>query len=419
AYCQCFKLTHFHNGHIPVQCKQFLGAYTTTCIICKDRATGRHYGANSCDGCKGFFRRTVRKKQTYICRFSEKCIIEKDKRNACRHCRFKKCLSAGMRKEAVQNERDQIKRRSGDQQDGTSTSAIQCLSLLLGAEPVSSPIRATVITNTSNGHPEKSAKAATKLATLTDIADAIKQQLLLLIEWAKTLPTFHSLALEDQVEHLLLSVARRSIPYRDILLLNNDAFIPRSYSSQLHDINQVIFRVLDELVEPMRELNADDTEYACLKALLFFNPNTHGLKSNKEIKEVRQKVLLGLQAYCNRSDKSGNLRFGNLLLLLPPLQAMSQQFVEDLQLVTIFGICRVDKLLDELLLTATQPRNTKVTCMCIEDSVIAQRNLNYFHKYPFLRNGLLGTFWLKGLICINTCMPLIQRVFKITSSIIQ
>ncbi|KHJ47468.1 hypothetical protein D918_02328 [Trichuris suis] len=108
----------------------------------------------------------------------------------------------------------------------------------------------------------------------------------------------------------------------------------------------------------MRELNADDTEYACLKALLFFNPNTHGLKSNKEIKEVRQKVLLGLQAYCNRSDKSGNLRFGNLLLLLPPLQAMSQQFIEDLQLVTIFGICRVDKLLDELLLTATQPRKS-------------------------------------------------------------
>uniref|UniRef100_A0A5S6QDC8 Nuclear receptor domain-containing protein n=1 Tax=Trichuris muris TaxID=70415 RepID=A0A5S6QDC8_TRIMR len=337
-----------------------------TCIICKDRATGRHYGANSCDGCKGFFRRTVRKKQVYTCRFSEKCVIEKDKRNACRHCRFKKCLSAGMRKEAVQNERDQIKRRKGDQEDSMSTTAIQHLSLLLGAEAVPSPIRATVITNASNANSEKSDKATNKLATLTDIADAIKQQLLLLIEWAKSLPTFHSLALEDQIvllrsyaaEHLLLSVARRSIPYRDILLLNNDAFIPRSYSSQLHDINQVIYRVLDELVEPMRELNADDTEYACLKALLFFNPNTHGLKSNKEIKDVRQKVLLGLQAYCNRNDKNGSLRFGNLLLLLPPLQAMSQQFIEDLQLVTIFGICRVDKLLDELLLTATQPRKS-------------------------------------------------------------
>lgn len=38
------------------------------CSICGDRATGKHYGAISCDGCKGFFRRSVRKNQEYACR---------------------------------------------------------------------------------------------------------------------------------------------------------------------------------------------------------------------------------------------------------------------------------------------------------------------------------------------------------------
>ena len=38
------------------------------CAICGDRATGKHYGASSCDGCKGFFRRSVRKKSSYTCR---------------------------------------------------------------------------------------------------------------------------------------------------------------------------------------------------------------------------------------------------------------------------------------------------------------------------------------------------------------
>lgn len=38
------------------------------CAICGDRATGKHYGAHSCDGCKGFFRRSVRKNHTYNCR---------------------------------------------------------------------------------------------------------------------------------------------------------------------------------------------------------------------------------------------------------------------------------------------------------------------------------------------------------------
>ncbi|KRZ67094.1 Hepatocyte nuclear factor 4-alpha [Trichinella papuae] len=338
-----------------------------TCVICKDRATGRHYGTNSCDGCKGFFRRTVRKKQHYVCRFDQKCVIDRDKRNSCRHCRFQKCLAAGMRKEGpldtVQNERDQIKRHI---QEGKVDSAAQhwvgFFSMLMEAEKKSSPVRVSVITNASHAGADEKLDSVSKLATLTDIGEAIKQQLLLLVDWAKALPPFQALALEDQVvllrayaaEHLLLGVARRSLPFKDMLLLSNDACIPRGHSSHLPDVNHVLLRVLDELVEPMRELNPDDTEYACIKALLFFNQNITGLHSKNEVKDLRSKVLIGLQTYCAENCKKDPLRFGNLLLLLPPLQAMSQQFVEDLQLVTIFGMCHFDKLLDELLLTATQ-----------------------------------------------------------------
>uniref|UniRef100_A0A286XLZ0 Hepatocyte nuclear factor 4 alpha n=2 Tax=Cavia porcellus TaxID=10141 RepID=A0A286XLZ0_CAVPO len=62
------------------------------CAICGDRATGKHYGASSCDGCKGFFRRSVRKNHMYSCRFSRQCVVDKDKRNQCRYCRLKKCF---------------------------------------------------------------------------------------------------------------------------------------------------------------------------------------------------------------------------------------------------------------------------------------------------------------------------------------
>ena len=31
----------------------------------------------SCDGCKGFFRRTVRKRHNYVCRFGHNCVVDK------------------------------------------------------------------------------------------------------------------------------------------------------------------------------------------------------------------------------------------------------------------------------------------------------------------------------------------------------
>lgn len=73
----------------------------SACSICGDRATGKHYGASSCDGCKGFFRRSVRKNQSYACRFSRNCVVDKDKRNQCRYCRLRKCFKAGMKKEGT------------------------------------------------------------------------------------------------------------------------------------------------------------------------------------------------------------------------------------------------------------------------------------------------------------------------------
>lgn len=95
----------------------------TKCTICGDNATGKHYGAPSCDGCKGFFRRSVRKKSNYTCRFSRNCTVNKDKRNQCRYCRLKNCFKAGMKKDAVQNERDRISVRKSSQEDGISGGA--------------------------------------------------------------------------------------------------------------------------------------------------------------------------------------------------------------------------------------------------------------------------------------------------------
>ncbi|XP_039525010.1 retinoic acid receptor RXR-alpha-A-like isoform X1 [Pimephales promelas] len=82
------------------------------CAICGDRSSGKHYGVYSCEGCKGFFKRTVRKDLTYTCRDNKDCLIDKRQRNRCQYCRYQKCLAMGMKREAVQEERQRAKERS-------------------------------------------------------------------------------------------------------------------------------------------------------------------------------------------------------------------------------------------------------------------------------------------------------------------
>ncbi|KAK5980190.1 Nuclear receptor domain-containing protein [Trichostrongylus colubriformis] len=79
------------------------------CAVCGDRAVCFHYGARTCEGCKGFFKRTVQKASKYACAGNRNCPIEKRYRSRCQACRFQKCLSVGMVKEREPSK--QIRRR--------------------------------------------------------------------------------------------------------------------------------------------------------------------------------------------------------------------------------------------------------------------------------------------------------------------
>ena len=88
-------------------------------------------------------------------------------------------------------------------------------------------------------------------------------------------------------EHLILGVARRSIQHKDILLLGNDGIIPRNTTDT--EIGRVAVRILDELVKPLREVQIDDSEFACLKAIVFFDPGMELLLCSSKI--VDRKIL--------------------------------------------------------------------------------------------------------------------------------
>uniref|UniRef100_A0A3Q0SNQ8 Peroxisome proliferator activated receptor gamma n=1 Tax=Amphilophus citrinellus TaxID=61819 RepID=A0A3Q0SNQ8_AMPCI len=75
-------------------------ALNIECRVCGDKASGFHYGVHACEGCKGFFRRTIRLKLVYD-HCDLHCRIHKKSRNKCQYCRFQKCLNVGMSHNAI------------------------------------------------------------------------------------------------------------------------------------------------------------------------------------------------------------------------------------------------------------------------------------------------------------------------------
>lgn len=115
-------------------------------------------------------------------------------------------------------------------------------------------------------------------------------------------------------------------------------------------MSRVSMRILDELVLPFQELQIDDNEYACLKAIIFFDPDAKGLSDPGKIKRLRSQVQVSLEDYINDRQYDSRGRFGELLLLLPTLQSITWQMIEQIQFIKLFGMAKIDNLLQEMLL---------------------------------------------------------------------
>uniref|UniRef100_T1JSL6 Nuclear receptor domain-containing protein n=1 Tax=Tetranychus urticae TaxID=32264 RepID=T1JSL6_TETUR len=86
------------------------------CQVCGDKSTGRHYNAFTCEGCKGFFRRSVMKGMKYACKSNNNdCLVDaNNRRKCCRACRLRRCLAIGMNPDICLNKanEDSLERAS-------------------------------------------------------------------------------------------------------------------------------------------------------------------------------------------------------------------------------------------------------------------------------------------------------------------
>ncbi|KAM4582949.1 putative nuclear hormone receptor HR38 [Fundulus diaphanus] len=285
------------------------GSSEGRCAVCGDNASCQHYGVRTCEGCKGFFKRTVQKNAKYVCLANKDCPVDKRRRNRCQFCRFQKCLAVGMVKEVVRT--DSLKGRRGRLPSKPKTT-VEASSTTPSVNIITSLIRAHLDSDPSIGKLDYS-KYQEKTDNLNEKEDArdiqqfydlLTSALDVIRNWAQTIPGFTDFCAEDQelllesafVELFILRVAYRSKPEKNKLIFCNGLVLHRDQCA--NSFGGWIDSIMD-FSESLHRMNLDISLFACLSAFVIIT-DRHGLKEPKRVEDFQSNLIS-----CLRDHMSG------------------------------------------------------------------------------------------------------------------
>ncbi|BES96865.1 ecdysone receptor [Nesidiocoris tenuis] len=359
------------------------------CLVCGDRASGYHYNALTCEGCKGFFRRSITKNAVYQCKYGNNCEIDMYMRRKCQECRLKKCLSVGMRPECVvpeyqcavkrkekkaQKEKDKpvstttvspeaVKTEPEPNRVSFSSSLFQSVikeptkpvvpesgeSLVKpptwnGIKPVSPEqqelINRLVFFQSEYEHPSEEDIRRTsslhegeepqdfRFRHLTEITILTVQ---LIVEFAKRLPGFDKIIKEDQIALLKACSS-------EVMMLRTARNYDASTDSIVFADNQLYSRdsyqlagvgdVADDLLRfcrRMYRMRVDNAEYALLTAIVIFSERP-SLVEGWKVEKIQDIYLEALKSYVDNRIKPRSLSiYAKLLSVLTDLRTLGNQ----------------------------------------------------------------------------------------------
>ncbi|XP_066559403.1 peroxisome proliferator-activated receptor delta b isoform X2 [Amia ocellicauda] len=344
------------------------------CRICGDKASGFHYGVHACEGCKGFFRRTIRMKLEYE-RCERSCKIQKKSRNKCQYCRFQKCLALGMSHDAIRYGRmpEAEKRKlvagllagetSIQSPGGSDLKSLakhvnnaylknlnmtkkKARSILTGKNATSPPFvihDMDTLWQAENGlvwnqlihgtPPNKEIGVHVFYRCQCTTVETVRE----LTEFAKIIPGFVGLFLNDQVTLLKYGVHEAifamlpSLMNKDgLLVANGKGFVTREFLRSLR-------RPFNEIMEPKFEfavkfnaLELDDSDLALFVAAIILCGDRPGLMNVKQVEEIQDNILQALNQHLQANHPDSPYLFPKLLQKMADLR---QLVTENAQLV--------------------------------------------------------------------------------------
>ncbi|NP_998404.1 nuclear receptor subfamily 2 group F member 6b isoform X2 [Danio rerio] len=347
-------------------------ACVVDCVVCGDKSSGKHYGVFTCEGCKSFFKRSIRRNLNYTCRSNRECQIDQHHRNQCQYCRLKKCFRVGMRKEAVQRGRippshagispASMVGAGGDVGGGPGMGAdffngqpvSELISQLLRAEPYPNSRYGAQCGQQLQG-------ANSSMMGIDNICELAARLLFSTIEWARNIPYFPDLPVSEQVallrlswsELFILNAAQSALPLHTAPLLAAAGFhsSPMPADRVVSFMDQV--RVFQDQVDKLTRLQVDSVEYSCLKAIALFSPDACGLSDPAHVESLQEKAQVALTEYERMQYPGQPQRFGRLLLRLPALRAVPANLISQLFFMRLVGKTPIETLIRDMQLSGS------------------------------------------------------------------
>ncbi|XP_062924229.1 peroxisome proliferator-activated receptor gamma [Mobula hypostoma] len=340
------------------------------CRVCGDKASGFHYGVHACEGCKGFFRRTIRLKLMYD-KCDLNCRIQKKNRNKCQYCRFQKCLTVGMSHNAIrfgrmpQAEKEKLLAEISSDTDQLNSVSADLRALakhMFESYMKSFPItkaksRAIMAGKTGDKSPfviydMNSLKAGEERITFkqtplqeqnTEVEIRIFQRCQFrsveavreITEFAKSIPGFINLDLNDQVTllkygvHEVIFSMLASLMNKDgLLIAAGQGFMTREFLKSLRKPFCDVMEPKFEFAMKFNGLGLDDSDIAIFIAVVILSGDRPGLLNVKPIEDLQDSILqaLALQLKINHPD-SPQL-FAKLLQKMTDLRQIVTEHVQ-------------------------------------------------------------------------------------------
>lgn len=344
------------------------------CVVCGDKATGYHYKCITCEGCKGFFRRTVQKnlEGSYQCKHSASCDINKITRNQCQLCRYNKCIIVGMAKDLVLDEDKRLAKRKLIEQNRElrrhkelSQMMAQCGWRIerptdderrLIHDITQAYFQANDIQNNSIS------SASNSIAVAERFSSALTAAITNVVDFAKRIPLFvNHVSTEDQV--LILKVCcMEVITLRCVTSYKNstkqvtlfptvDVTKEQLRFTRLEPFSESLFA----LAEHLHSMELTPVEVALLEAALIFSGDRPGISERVRLDHAQDTILRAFEHHLNEIWPHDPKYCPSLLMKLTDVRTVSACLADTLMSMRMDDPQELGRLFHHTESVATMP----------------------------------------------------------------